>query len=93
MNYETMHWTQLKKLVEERGGEYTNKPDALIFLNQPAVGCNAPSVGSMNTATASDPVFDKSKPYGEICGSVDGAPCARYIQDGVFYNNNGVKVG
>lgn len=29
---ETTHWSQLKKMVEERGGKYISRSDAIAFL-------------------------------------------------------------
>jgi hypothetical protein len=31
---EEMHWTQLRKRVEEAGGEYQNKSQAIAFLRE-----------------------------------------------------------
>jgi hypothetical protein len=32
VDLDSLHWTQLKKLVEAAGGEYTSKPEAIAFL-------------------------------------------------------------
>ena len=37
--------------------------------------------------------FDKSKPYGEIYGPVKGAPKARFLQNGLYFDVAGRKVG
>lgn len=34
--------------------------------------------------------LDKTKPYGEIMGVLSSAPRARYEQDGVLYDVNGL---
>ncbi len=37
--------------------------------------------------------LDWKRPYGEVCGSVDEAPGARYVQDGRYYGPKGEEVG
>ena len=38
-------------------------------------------------------MLDKKQPYGEVMGKVEGAPGARYFQDGLYFNGKGEKVG
>jgi len=82
-DYDSMHWTALKKLVEEKGGEWEDKAAAIAFLSNPVT-----LPDNKNTVT-----FDKSKPYGEIFGVVEGMPGVRFRQNGCYFNVNGVKVG
>lgn len=37
--------------------------------------------------------LNKSKPFGEIGGEIDGFPNARFTQDGFFFNNKGEQIG
>lgn len=99
MNYDDMHWKQLKKLVEERGGEYISKEDAVLFLNaEPVVAevvVEAAAVAEV--AVTAEPVeemvFDKRQPYGEVSGRIEGYPGARFTQNGVFFNSQGKRIG
>ena len=90
MNYEDMHWKTLKSTVEANGGVYVNKEDAVKFMNELMGSTKSPETPDTKTAVAE---LDKSKPYGEISGSVEGAPGARFIQGGVYFNSKGQKVG
>ncbi len=38
-------------------------------------------------------MLDKNQPYGEVSGKIEGAPGARYFQDGLYFNGAGEKVG
>ena len=38
-------------------------------------------------------IFDKSKPYAEVFGQVDGHPNARYSQGGVYFRHDGQPTG
>ena len=82
----SLHWTALKRLVEEKGGTYEDKAQAIAFLSsdtQPA----APVASNTNVT------FDKSKPYGDVSGEIEDMPGARYFQNGHFFNGVGVMVG
>ena len=87
---ETMHWTQLKKQLEEKGLQYESKEQAINALVD-EVGSNAPP--DQPPKTSRNHVFDAKKPHGLITGKIDGAPGARFFQDGNLYNSEGVKVG
>jgi len=97
MNYETMHWKKIKKLVEERGGVYTNVADGLVLLRElPAaegVKVDLAEAAMSISVKEDDVVFDKSKPYGKVSGSIADAPGARFVQGGHYFNGQGIKVG
>ncbi len=38
-------------------------------------------------------MLDRNQPYGEVSGKIEGAPGARYFQDGLYFNGAGEKVG
>ena len=77
----SLHWTALKKLVEEKGGTYEDKAQAIAFLS------------SDTQPSAPVGTFDKSQPYGDVSGEIEDMPGARYFQNGHFYNGVGVMVG
>lgn len=82
-NIVSAHWRTLKKMVEDAGGVWTDKEAAVKFL-----------LGSADKASPTEkPGLDKSRPYAEVFGTVEGADGARYMQDGVYYNLSGQKVG
>lgn len=78
-----IHWTKLKKAVEEAGGTWTNREEAETFL----------AGQGLMPADEPDVVFDDSKPYGVIVGSDDRWPGARFSQGGHLFNAQGKKVG
>lgn len=103
-----LHWTQLKKLCEDNGLEYKGKDEAvaaLLALNPPATDpINPPSDETPPDQPPSDdeqaedpaetgPRLNMRRPYGEIYGEVEGAPNARYTQDGHLFDASGSKVG
>ena len=94
-NLESLHWTALKKLVEERGGKYEGKDQAIAFLKtdpqpiSPVVSAEqAPAIVSGDTV-----VFDRSQPYGQVSGDIEEMPGARFFQNGHFFNVRGECVG
>lgn len=83
-----LHWTKLKKAVEEAGGTWTTREEAEAFLA---------SVGQDVVATQIEPkasvAFDPSRPYSEVIGSDPRFPGAAYGQGGHYFNKQGKKVG
>lgn len=80
----TIHWTKLKKAVEEAGGAWTTREEAESFLD---------AIGKMPAEEVSDAAFDPDAPYGQVSGEVDGAPGAYYCQGDAYFNKAGKKVG
>jgi hypothetical protein len=74
----TIHWTKLKKMVEDAGGTWTTREEAEAFL------------ASAGVVVADEPevVFDPAKEYSEVFGGA-----ARYCQGGHYFNTKGEKVG
>jgi len=87
--YENMHWKQLKKLVEQNGGEWSNVEAGVDFLenlllHEPdVVGPPRPE----DSAPKQDgvPVLDKEAPFGEIFGTCT----ARFMQNGHYFGPAG----
>lgn len=78
-----IHWTKVKKAVEEAGGVWTDREAGEAFLaGRSAMPADEPDV-----------VFDKSKPYAEISGFDARFPRARYMQNRVYFDAQGKKVG
>jgi len=75
----TIHWTKLKRAVEDAGGTWTTREEAETFL------------ASAGVVVADEPevVFDPSKEHTEVFGG--GA--ARYGQGGHYFDTAGKKVG
>lgn len=115
----SLHWSQLKKMVEEAGGQYENKEKSIQFLidagavtggeetaNQGDESTDAdkapedlPTLKVTDDAPAAKPkaktssVFlDKSRPFGEIFGEIEGFPTARFSQGEHFFNSQGEKL-
>lgn len=98
MNYDEMHWKQIEKLVKERGGEYTTKEAALVWLAEfDAAQGGAPDhanadASNADTSAPAEVVFDKRLPYGEINGRIEGFPGAKYTQGGAFFTSQGKRI-
>ena len=99
-----LHWQQLKKMVEDAGLEYKGKDQAVeaLLALQPATDelpADAAAADAPADAADAQPVepaavrLNRAKPYGDVFGDVDGAPGARFIQDGTLFNAKGEKVG
>lgn len=89
-DYQGMHWSALKKLVEARGMAYEGKEQAIAFLS---AALPIGQVKSPQSVVTGGKFLDKKQPYGDIFGEVENAPDARYIQGGNYYNGAGEKVG
>lgn len=89
INYKGMHWSALKKLLEERGLVYASKEQAIEVLTA------LPAEGEVVVApvVTGGKFLDKKQPYGAICGSLDECPTACFTQGGGLYNIAGEKVG
>jgi hypothetical protein len=72
-----MHLNTIKKLMRQNGREFTTREDAEVFL------------ASMEVEI----LFDESKPYGTVHGYDASMPNVAYIQNGVYFNSQGKKVG
>ena len=92
-SFASMHWSALKKLVEEKGGKYEGKEQAIAFLTGSEPAPDAQPVAAPAVAKNSAVFFDKSKPYGDVSGEIEGMPSARYFQGGHYFNPQGEKVG
>lgn len=94
-----LHWATLKKMVEDAGGTYEDKDTSIEFLlgkvvdkpvdNIPTVKLDAPALVSNKKSSIA---LDKSKPFGEIFGDVEGYPTARYSQGEHLFNSLGEKL-
>ena len=78
---DALHWHTLKAMAEKAGGKYENKAQAVAFL-----------AGGPTQPAAVAGVFDKSQPYGEIFGEIDGFPGAVFSQGGSLFNTLGEKL-
>lgn len=93
----TTHWTALKKMMEDAGLVWVSKADAIEKLGR--LGAVAPEVTepvvtvTKVAMTSSCPTFDRHQPYGQICGEIEGAPGAYYMQRGLYFNSSGEVVG
>lgn len=90
----SLHWMQLKSKVEAAGLPWISKADAiekLGKLDQPVVAAEPEPVKA--TKVKAGQTLDRSKPYGEISGEIEGAPGARYAQGGLFFNSAGDLIG
>lgn len=87
-----LHWSALKSRVESAGGKYESKDQAIAFLTASPENAEEPP------QDAGDPQggvvrFNPRKPHGTVHGEVEGAPNARYWQDGRYFNAAGEQVG
>lgn len=101
-DFASMHWSALKKLMEDRGLKYEGKEQAIAVLSAGQASpdgeaAKAPPAGTVTPNPAPTPSrareFDRSQPFGHVSGEVDGAPGACYAQDGHLFNSEGEKVG
>ena len=72
VNLEDMHWTQLKKKVEDAGGTWTNVADAIEFLNGGAV--QSDDSGEDETDSADDGLIDVQEKENDIESDDDLTP-------------------
>jgi hypothetical protein len=88
-----LHWSALKSRVEAAGGKYVGKDEAIAFLT--ASPENAEETAQDAGEPQGDGVvrFNPKKPHGTVHGEVEGAPNARYWQDGHYFNAAGEQVG
>lgn len=98
-----LHWATLKKMVEDAGGTYEDKETSIQFLidanavttvdspveNIPTVKLDAPVLVANKKSSIT---LDKSRPFGEIFGEVEGYPNARYTQGDHIFNSLGEKI-
>ena len=83
-----LHWTKLKKMVEEAGGTWSTREAAEEFLARSGVEIVEPEPAPKRAAS-----FDRSAPYADVYGAIDTAPGARFMQGGVYFNVRGEQVG
>lgn len=107
----SMHWSQLKKMVEDNGGQWETKEKAVQFLVDAGLtsgdeGADDAGEESTEEPSADVPVvkvevaqktkakgfLDRSKPFGEIFGEIEGYPTARYSQGEHLFNSSGEKL-
>ena len=90
-NYNEMHWSALKKLMEEQGQKFESKAQAIAFLSGPE-DTGIPFVDVQEENEKLHDVLDKSKSFGEIFGIMAECESARYIQNGKFYTSEGILI-
>jgi len=90
-NYNEMHWSALKKLMEEQGQKFESKAQAIAFLSGPE-DTGIPFVDVPEKNEKLHEVLDKSKSFGEIFGIMAECESARYIQNGKFYTSEGILI-
>lgn len=92
---ESVHWNTLRKMVEEKGGKWTNKEEAIAFLRGAAPAAETPPPDDMppddDAANAAPeakaaPAFNPALPHGQVSGDIPDAPGARFMQHGRYYN-------
>ena len=89
-----IHWTHLKKRVEEMGGTWTNREDAEKFLAEvKVVGNVSAPVEPVKESRPSGARFDPDQPHGMVSGEIEGMPGARYFQAGRYFTATGKQVG
>jgi len=87
-----IHWTKLKRAVEDAGGTWTNRDDAEVFLANAGIEvADEPAPAPIVQPDAVE--FDKRKPHGVVVGSDKRFPCAAYVQGGHYFDATGKKVG
>jgi len=101
-NYNEMHWSALKKLMEEQGQKFESKAQAIAFLSGPEdtgipfadvqEDTGIPFVDVQEENENLHEVLDKSKSFGEIFGIMAECESARYIQNGKFYTSEGILI-
>lgn len=93
-----MHWTVLRKKMEELGLEYKGKDEAVATLSgmaeiAPAESAAAGAVETPASVAKVKGMLDRGRAYGTITGEVAECPTARHTQDGHLYDEQGKKVG
>lgn len=87
---EDLHWNTLRKMVEDKGGKWTNKEDAIAFLRgtAPAEDKTPPADDVANAAPKVNAAsgFNPALPHGQVSGDIPDAPGARFMQHGLYYN-------
>ena len=78
---DALHWHTLKAMVEKAGGKYENKAQAVASL-----------AGGQVLPEHVSGVFDRSQPYSQIFGEVEGYPGAVYSQGCCLFNALGDKL-
>ncbi len=90
----SLHWTALRKMVEDAGGRYEGKPQAIEFLTTGKPAEVSSDVAVQVVAHSSSGItLDRSRPFGHVSGDIEEAPNARYFQGGHYFNTQGEKVG
>jgi len=89
----TIHWTKLKKAVEDAGGTWTNRDDAEVFLANRGIEVADEPAPVAAPAQIKRVALDRSLPYADVFGSVENAPGARFMQGGTYFNTKGEQVG
>ena len=84
MNFESLHWRTIKKMVEDKGTIYENREQAEAFLL---------SLPEEERPVIKMVMLDRSLPVGEIYGVMDECPNARFSQGGHLFDGEGKKVG
>jgi len=77
----TLHWTKVKKAVEDAGGTWTTREEGEAFLS------GAPVMLDLGS------IFDPSKPHSKFIGHDDRFPGAVYGQGGSYFDKHGKRVG
>lgn len=93
----SMHWQELKKLMEARGLKWENKAQAIEALGKletaEANASKPDSAPEVKAPKGVDVTLDKSKPYGTVHGKDDRFPDAAFSQGGRYFNRDGNQVG
>ncbi len=78
------HWSELKKMMEEKGQRYTGKEQAIITLSPARVK----TVLDIPDLVSAPTKLDRSRPFGQVIGS----PTVYYTQDGYDFDGNEDKI-
>ncbi len=76
-----IHWTHIRKAVQDAGGTWTTREEGEAFL------------AGLNVVVAEETLFDRNKPYGTVHGYDARFPDAAYLQGGAYFDKRGKKVG
>jgi len=79
-----LHWHTLKKRVEDAGGTYQSKDQAIAFLSE--------KLGSAPASPVASGRLDKSRGYGQVFGEVEGFSGAVFSQDGAYFKSSGDRL-
>jgi hypothetical protein len=81
-----IHWSELKKMMEEKGRRYTGKEQAIAFLSGAEARIETiPVIPDLISASTR---LDRSRPFGQVIGS----PTVYYTQDGYDFDSNEDKI-